>query len=284
MRMLEKQNKSSGITGLRFLGIVFIIAGIVFTIIAFKLYIEQLNQRSWIKTEATVTNVTSRQVSRGGVKSKGSKTVYDAVYIYENDSGESYVGEIKGTQWKKSVGEKVTVKYDPENPSESTDILEPGIGALLVNLFFGLFWIAVGIFPFVRSKLPDISFTKNKKEKEIIYSKKDISERGYPVKLSLWAVADCAKMHRLGVPLIVGLCFVVFGVLGKNFVIFYIAGALSLLFFIVNGVVKPVLEIKKHYARLGNLRFYKTVDRALSEREQGTAPMTAVMIYLDDEV
>ena len=143
-----------------------------------------------------------RQVSSGGVKSKGSKTVYDAVYVYENDSGRRFVGEIEETQWKKTVGEKLTVKYDPENPTESTDILEPSLGAFFVNLFFGFFWIAVGIFPFVKNKLPDIGF--NKKEKSIIYSKKDISERGYPVKLSLWAVLESAKINVLGVPLIVG--------------------------------------------------------------------------------
>ena len=98
MRMLEKMKKR---TGIRLFGVVFIIAGILFTIMAFDLYIEQLNQRSWIKTEATITDVSSRRVSSGGVKSKGSKTVYDAVYIYENDSGRRFVGEIEETQWKK---------------------------------------------------------------------------------------------------------------------------------------------------------------------------------------
>lgn len=279
MRMLERMKKP---TGLRLFGVVFIIAGILFTIMAFDIYVEQLDQRSWIKTEATITDVSSRQVSSGGVKSKGTKTVYDAVYVYENDSGRRFVGELERTQWKRTVGEKLTVKYDPENPTESTNILEPSIGAFIVNLFFGLFWLAVGIFTSVKFKLANTNVKK--KNKEIIYSQKDISERGYPVKLSLWAVLESAKINVLGVPLIVGLTFVIFGILAKNYIVFYIAGALALLFFIIKGVAEPLLEIKKQYNRLGNLRFYRTVDRALAERKQGMSPMTAVMIYLDDEV
>jgi hypothetical protein len=56
------------------------------------------------------------------------------------------------------------------------------------------------------------------------------------------------------------------------------------LFFIIKGVAEPLLEIKKQYERLGSLRFYRAVDRALAERKQGMSPVTAVMIYLDDEV
>lgn len=282
MRMLPNNDRPKNYKPLKIFGVLFIIIGIYLSVQAFGIYKEQLQQRSWQETEATITHVSTRQVSRGGAKGKGTKTVYDAVYVYENDLGKSYVGEIEGTQLKKTVGEKLTIKYDLENPSESTNILEPSLGAFSVNLFFGLFWVAAGIFPFVKSKIS--SKSKKKTEKETVYSKKDFSELGYPYKLCLWAVLDEVKLHRHGIPLIVGLCFVLFGVLAKTYYIFYIAGGLGIAVYVLKGVVQPVLEIDKHYKHLGSDRFYAALNRGLENRKIGMTPYVAAMEGLRDEM
>ena len=59
------------------------------------------------------------------------------------------------TDNKKShnAGEILTVKYDPKDPAQSTDNLEPHISTIIVNGIGGLFFIGVGVFVVFTDKI-----------------------------------------------------------------------------------------------------------------------------------
>lgn len=94
-------------------------------------YLNQLNQQDWIKTEAIVKeSAFSRLKSTGG---RHSRKLYNVKYVYTVD-GIEYEGIIEDTPFPQNSGTEITVKYDEENPNNSTDILEPSLSALLINI------------------------------------------------------------------------------------------------------------------------------------------------------
>ena len=89
---------------------------------------------------AEVTGVSERW--EGGGRKGRSHIVYDVVYLYHvND--ESYTGEITGTRSHYEVDDRFDVKYDPEHPEISTDVLDVRTDALIMNL------VGAGVFAFV---------------------------------------------------------------------------------------------------------------------------------------
>lgn len=95
-------------------------------------YLNQLSQQDWIRTEAIVTESVfsrSRTIGRHG----HSQKLYNVKYVYTFD-GIEYEGVIEDTPFPQNPGTEITVKYDGENPNNSTDVLEPSFSALLMNI------------------------------------------------------------------------------------------------------------------------------------------------------
>lgn len=126
-------------------GSVFIVAGIFFMIQGVRIYSEQVSQKDWLVTEATVTETRERVVSSGSRKHSSSRTVYDSVYEYEAD-GVRCEGERRGWAFYTRVGEKIEIKYNPNNPAENNYILAPDTAALGVNLAGGAVFVFMGLF------------------------------------------------------------------------------------------------------------------------------------------
>lgn len=105
-------------------------------------YLNQLNQQDWIKTEAIVTeSVFSRSRTTG--RHGHSQKLYNVKYVYTLD-GIEYEGVIEDTPFPQNPGTEITVKYDGENPNNSTDVLEPSLSALMMNIVMtvgGLFFV-----------------------------------------------------------------------------------------------------------------------------------------------
>lgn len=143
------------------IGSVFVVAGIFFMIQGVRIYAEQKAQNDWIVTEAAVTETRERVQSSGSRKHSSSRTVYDSVYEYEVD-GVRYEGERKGWAFYTRVGEKIEIKYNPNNPAENNYILAPDPAALGVNLAGGGVFVFMGLFAAgVLQKL--IKYTAKKK-------------------------------------------------------------------------------------------------------------------------
>lgn len=126
-------------------GVVFFLGGIYFFVTAVNTYSQQLATKDWTVATATVTDVHEReeyQSSRG--RRSNYITVYDIGYQYDSSSG-SHLGRIVGTKFYKAPGETFSIKYDPEAPEHSTDIIELQTGALIVNLAMSCAFMAIGL-------------------------------------------------------------------------------------------------------------------------------------------
>ncbi len=123
-------------------GILFILGAIFIGVSGINAYSQQLQEKSWIPFKAVVTDVIQRKES--GNAENSIKTVYDITYRYRVN-GDSHTGKIIGTVTYKAVNDTVDIKYNPESPERSTNILAPRPEALLYNLIGSFAFAAVGL-------------------------------------------------------------------------------------------------------------------------------------------
>lgn len=113
-------------------GIIFISGALYFLIHGIISYQEQLTQREWIVTTATVTDV-RKHIKSHGPKSHNHRIIYDIDYQYEV-SGTIYANTIYGDIHSKECGENFNIKYDPLSPGNSTYRIKPDIGFIVTGI------------------------------------------------------------------------------------------------------------------------------------------------------
>nr|WP_122012626.1 DUF3592 domain-containing protein [Maliibacterium massiliense] len=141
----------------RTLGLVFACIGILLALRSIGTFVQQVGQRDWTLATATITQTQERRTSSGGRRHSRSRTVYDMRYAYDAD-GVRYEGETRGRRQYIPVGGTIQIKYDPQRPEACTDILQPSVGALLLNIVFSALFsylalAASGVLAHLRKKL-----------------------------------------------------------------------------------------------------------------------------------
>lgn len=104
-------------------------------------YINEHNQQDWITIAAEVIDVTSEYSSSW----RNSHTDYDITYQYEVD-GKAYTDKLYNRSAPLALGSTVKVKYNPNVPANSTDILSPSIHNLIIFLVAGTIFATIGFF------------------------------------------------------------------------------------------------------------------------------------------
>ena len=129
--------------------LVFRIMGIVVLILGIRLmgagvwnYIEEHNQKDWTLINAEVIDISSKY---SGIRSHVKSVKYDITYQYEVN-GEKYSDTLYNRSRAMGLGDKIKIKYDPESPEHSTDILSPSLHNLIVFLVFGILLTTAGYF------------------------------------------------------------------------------------------------------------------------------------------
>lgn len=107
-------------------------------------YRVQLEQKDWPITNATVSFVEEKFEFMKTGKTSYRTTNYDIHYEYIVD-GRNYTGIIENRIQSKSIGTSLNIKYNPNMPEKSTDILEPNCGFLMSGSILG----GIGIIIFV---------------------------------------------------------------------------------------------------------------------------------------
>lgn len=243
----------------------FLIVGVFFLYEGIEAYREHLIQQNWIEAEAYVTQISSRKESVGFGKRSSTKIVYDVEYIFDVPPMETYFGSIKGSAKYYDTGDVLTIKYDPNNPHDSTSVLYSDknaiiIGTILsVGVAFGGMLVVILITNAKSKKRSQVNKPKNRRP----YSVKDPSLRGYPVKLVIMGVLSKLSIGGAGIMASVGALFILMAILAKTVIIFYVAGGIALIMYFIIGVLSPIKQIDKLYNELGNDQFYRIVDKAL---------------------
>ena len=127
----------------RILGIIVLFLGIRMIGEGIYNYIDEHNQKDWVSTTAYVVDITSEYSSSS--RRNPSRVEYDITYQYEV-GGEKYSDILYNRDKALGLGTPVGIKYDPDNPSDSTDILEPSVHNLIVFLVCGLLIGTAGFF------------------------------------------------------------------------------------------------------------------------------------------
>lgn len=124
--------------------------GIVVLILGIRLigegvwnYIAEHKQMDWIPVNAEVIDISAEY--RSSANRGGGRVDYDITYQYEVN-GEKYSDKLYNRSKPMGIGDKVKIKYDPDAPKNSTDILSPSLHNLTVFLVFGVLLTAVGFF------------------------------------------------------------------------------------------------------------------------------------------
>ena len=104
-------------------------------------YINEHSQQDWITVSAEVVDVRSEYSG----SFHRSHINYDITYQYEID-GKAYSGKLYNRSVPMGLGDRVQVKYDPDAPASSTDILSPSIYNLVIFLAAGTVFAAIGFF------------------------------------------------------------------------------------------------------------------------------------------
>lgn len=125
----------------RIMGIVVLVLGIRMVGEGIWNYIEEHRQTDWIVTTAYVVDVSGEYSS----SRHGGAMRYDITYAYEVD-GNRYSGMLYNRTREEALRDTVTVKYDPDAPENSTDILAPSLKNLFVFLVFGTVFGIIGFF------------------------------------------------------------------------------------------------------------------------------------------
>ncbi|MGI6262063.1 MAG: DUF3592 domain-containing protein [Acutalibacteraceae bacterium] len=125
----------------RIMGIIVLILGIRMVGEGIYNYIDENNQKDWVSTTAYVIDISSEYSS-----SRHNRGVdYDITYQYEVD-GNKYSDKLYNRSRPMGLGDEINIKYDPDAPKNSTDILVPSVKNLIVFLAFGAILITIGFF------------------------------------------------------------------------------------------------------------------------------------------
>ena len=261
--------------------------------VAFSLYIgylgirnycDQFGQRDWEKADATVTQIVPIYGEDGG----NSKQRYDIHYVFDVGM-DTYTGVLNNEKIYRNTGDVIVIKYDPDDPNKTTDILEPRVDALIINVFTAVFmsnfclWMAgaPNLISLI-SKLLGKGAQKNESEDEKnIRLAKELCRYvndGYPVKLTVRAIVE-GTLEGHWVALAVALSFIAFGAFYIE--LFIIPGAAALLIYLYKGVIGPIITVKRCFENLGAVEFYKTVESAfLSKRRPYESESTRIIAAL----
>lgn len=125
----------------RIMGIAVLIFGIRLIGAGIYNYIDEHNQKNWILTTASVIDISSEYSS-----SRHNRHIdYEITYQYEVN-GNKYSDKLYNRSKAMLIGDEIKIKYDPETPEKSTDILKPSIQNLIIFLVFGAVLSMVGFF------------------------------------------------------------------------------------------------------------------------------------------
>lgn len=132
--------------------IIFRIFGILVFIIGIRMigegiynYIDEHNQKDWITIYAEVSDISSEYSSTQSRHGSSSHVSYDITYQYEVD-GQEYFGVLYNRSKPMALGDEVKVKYDPDTPGNSTDILSPSVYNMIVFIVCGSIFATIGFF------------------------------------------------------------------------------------------------------------------------------------------
>lgn len=130
-------------------------------------YIEEHNQKDWIPTTAYVVDVSSQY---SGSRHYNS-VKYDITYQYEVE-GRRYSDILYNRNRAMRLGDPVEIKYDPNAPEYSTDLLAPSLKNLILFSVFGGVFLIIGFFlSGARSLICKRSHQKGKTENEKLTEK-----------------------------------------------------------------------------------------------------------------
>lgn len=122
----------------KIVGIALLIASIYFIVQQISVFVVQINQKNWPVTTAIVDSVEERINPYTSTNSEA--TVYYIFYdYYVGEDG--YYGISIVPKQNKVPGDTFEIKYDPEFPQITTEIMEPQIAKLIINIIL-LFVIA----------------------------------------------------------------------------------------------------------------------------------------------
>ena len=119
----------------------FIPAGVLITIFGIVIFVITLNNQNYIKTEATVANVEETQDTTVVDGETEITTVYNATLNYTVD-GKEYTQTLDNVS-KCKIGDKMTIYYNPENPSQITQ--SKSIVLPIVIIAGGIAFLTAGI-------------------------------------------------------------------------------------------------------------------------------------------
>lgn len=262
--------------------IIFFIVGLFFLYEGIEACQKHTIQQSWIETEAYVTQISSRKENSGFGRHNITKTVHDVEYIFDVPAMETYYGKISGTSTYYDTGDILTIKYNPDNPHESTTVLYSNKKALIVNTilsvgfaFGGMLVVIIVSNLKVKNKGKSNGLTERKP-----YSRKDPSLRGYPVKLIMMGILSKFIIGGVWIMFIVGALFMLMALLAKTVIVFYIAGGISLLMYFIIGILSPIKQINKLYNELGSEVFHRVIDKALEEPKNRYSDYEVILTYL----
>lgn len=128
---------------LRLFGIIILLSGIRMAGEGIYNYIDEYSQQDWITISAEVADITSKY--SGSFPGRSSRARYEITYQYEVD-GNIYSDKLYNRSAPMALGDKVKVKYNPDAPADSTDILSPSIHNLIIFLVFGMIFGTIGFF------------------------------------------------------------------------------------------------------------------------------------------
>lgn len=150
------------------LPIICIIAGIMLLGYSSHNYITDCKNVKWNSTDAVVVDLDSYETSSGGGKhSVHKRTVYVVSYEY-------YVDNVKYQEKARYqnpiiVGDTITVKYNPNAPSQSTTVTKPDTKGFVILLIFSAVFIIVGVLFFVIILRNKDYYTSSKSEDKPYY-------------------------------------------------------------------------------------------------------------------
>lgn len=131
----------------RAMGLFFAAAGVFILVQSFVSLVVQIGQRDWVTTTATITQTQERRKSTGSsMKRHGSRTrtVYDLHYEYDAN-GQCYEGMSADKVHYVPVGGTLPIKYNPDAPQESTDLLKVSFGTFFMNVLFSVLFIVLSL-------------------------------------------------------------------------------------------------------------------------------------------
>lgn len=124
----------------RALGMLFATVMLILAVICFRNYHKQLKQTDWTVDTATVTQVNEDYNSTAS----GDYNIYYDIYYTYTVNGQIYDGMINDLNHSLSVGDTLDIKYDPNEPDQSTYVTEPAKSILIIGIVFtvcSLVWI-----------------------------------------------------------------------------------------------------------------------------------------------